>query len=68
MTTLSPLTVTFGRGDWLRLPSGALVEVCKTRETYNPEVTVRYVDSDGVRSTGCFLLKMTFLLKHAKKI
>lgn len=56
------------RGAWLRLPSGQHVEVFAIKGEFHPEVTLRYLDSDGTVSTGCFVVSLTWLVKFAKKV
>lgn len=55
------------RGDWLVLPSGRTVQVCKVIGDARPEVSLRYLNDDGVQSTGSFDVKLAWLLKNAKR-
>jgi hypothetical protein len=52
------------RNDWL-LPSGKLVAVCTIKGERNPEVSLRYLDTDGVQSTMDFTMRLSFLIKNA---
>jgi hypothetical protein len=57
------------RGDWLKLPSGAVVSVCKIEMRDGVEnVSLRYLDSDGVMATGDFLMTLKHLRAHAEKV
>jgi|GEM_PF-3180301 len=56
------------KGDWLQLPSGRFIEVCKIVGENRPEVHVRHLDSDGVKATGSFILSLAFLLAHGRRL
>lgn len=56
------------KGQWLRLPSGRLVQVCKIIGDHNPQVSLRYLDDDGVMATGDFLVLLTWLVVHARRV
>jgi hypothetical protein len=58
-------------GRWLRLPSGKIVQVCKIIDKINPQnpdVSLRYLDDDGVMATGDFVMRMGWLVVHASNI
>lgn len=55
------------RGDWLILPSGRTVEVCKIIGDTRPEVSLRYLNDDGVMATGDFVVRLSWLLSFAKR-
>ena len=55
------------RHDWLMLPSGKLVAVCAIKGTSNPEVSLRYLDNDGVRATMDFTMRLSFLIQNARR-
>ena len=55
------------KGAWLLLPSGQHVEVFAVKGDRHPEVTLRYLDSDGKASAGCFVVSLTWLVNFAKK-
>lgn len=56
------------RGDWLRLPSGHIVEVCKIMGESSPDVSLRYLDDDGVMATGDFIVKLSWLVANSKNV
>ena len=72
--------MTVKKGDWYRMPSGQTAEVCSQQEVLQPmqdgdtkpmfvtEVTLRYLNTDGAMAAGEFYLKLTFLLKHGKRV
>lgn len=63
-----PRITKVSRGDWLVLPSGRTVQVCKVIGDTRPEVSLRYLDDDGVQSTGSFDVKLAWLLQNAKRV
>ena len=62
-----PRLVNISRGDWLVLPSGRTVQVCKVSGDTRPEVSLRYLDDDGVQSTGSFDVRLSWLLANARR-
>jgi hypothetical protein len=56
------------RGDWLTLPSGRTVQVCRIDGVLHPEVSLRYLDDDGVMATGDFIVKLSWLLTNARRV
>ena len=56
------------KGAWLLLPSGQHVEVFAVKGEHHPEVTLRYLDSDGTVSTGCFVVRLDWVVNFAKKV
>lgn len=70
MTTAIPFTrpVKLSRGDWLTLPSGRTVQVCRIVGESRPEVSLRYLDEDGVMATGDFIVTLAWLLTNGKKV
>ena len=56
------------RHDWLRLPSGAVVSVCRVGGEAKPNVEVRYLDKDGVQSTGSYTVTLQWLHTYATKV
>lgn len=63
-----PRLTRVARGDWLILPSGRTVQVCKIIGDNRPDVSLRYLDEDGVQSAGSFEVSLTWLLHHGKKV
>lgn len=63
-----PRITKVSRGDWLILPSGRTVQVGKVVGDTRPEVSLRYLDDDGVQSTGSFDVKLAWLLQNAKRV
>lgn len=55
-------------GDWVRLPSGRIATICKITGDNRPEATLRYLDNDGVKSTGEFEVKFEFLQTYAVRV
>lgn len=62
-----PRITKVSRGDWLILPSGRTVQVCKVVGDTRPEVSLRYLDDDGVQSTGSFDVRLSWLLANARR-
>ena len=62
-----PRITKVSRGDWLVLPSGRTVQVCKVIGDTRPEVSLRYLDDDGVMATGDFIVRLSWLLSCAKR-
>lgn len=57
------------RNDWLKLPSGSVVAVCRIETIRGVEqVSLRYLDEDGVMATGDFLMTLSHLKKYAEKV
>jgi hypothetical protein len=56
------------KGDWIRLPSGRIAVICEIAGTNRPDATLRYLDNDGVMSTGEFDMKFEFLQIHTVKV
>lgn len=56
------------KGDWLLLPSGRAVQVSKVVGERQPDVSLRYLDDDGVQSTGSFNVSLRWLLANGKKV
>lgn len=56
------------RGDWLLLPSGRTIEVCKVIGESHPEVSIRYLDDDGVRAIHDFVVRLSWLLMYGGKL
>lgn len=62
------MTALVSKGQWFRLPSGKVVEVCGTKGPRHVEVVLRYLDDDGAMAPGEFQLSLEFLLKHGKRV
>ena len=62
-----PRITKVSRGDWLILPSGRTVQVGKVVGDTRPEVSLRYLDDDGVQSTGSFDVRLSWLLANARR-
>lgn len=60
--------ITVAPKDWLELPSGSLVQVCKIVGVLHPEVSLRYVDEMGVMAHGEFRMKLDLLKRVAVKV
>ncbi len=56
------------QNDWVRLPSGRIATIRKVSGQNRPDATLRYLDEDGVMSTGEFEMKFEFLQKFAVKV
>jgi hypothetical protein len=56
------------QNDWVRLPSGRIATIRKVTGQNRPDATLRYLDEDGVMSTGEFEMKFEFLQKFAVKV
>ena len=54
--------------DWVRLPSGRIATIRKITGENRPDATLRYLDDNGVMSTGEFEVKFEFLQKFAVKV
>ena len=71
LTLLENRQTKVAKGRWLRLPSSKIVQVCKIIDKINPrnpDVSLRYVDDDGVMATGDFVMRMNWLAAHATNI
>ena len=55
-------------GDWVRLPSGRIATIRKITGENRPDATLRYLDDNGVMSTGEFDMKFEFLQSYAVKV
>lgn len=74
------MTVDVVKGQWYRLPSKRVAEVCHSREVRLPlrdtdtlprvatEVTLRFLDDDGAMAPGEFQLSLEFILKHCARV
>jgi hypothetical protein len=56
------------QNDWVRLPSGRIATIRKITGESRPDATLRYLDDNGVMSTGEFEMKFEFLQKFAVKV
>ena len=61
------------KGQWYRLPSGQMVEVCGVVKvivpaTFTHEVTLRYLDADGAMSPNDFQLSLEFLQTRSERV
>lgn len=68
------------KGDWLKLPSGKVVEVRRLNLVRMPrkdgdkgprlatEVTLRFLNADGAMAPGEFALSLTFINTHCKRV
>jgi hypothetical protein len=55
-------------GDWVRLPSGRIATIRKITSNNRPDATLRYLDDNGVMSTGEFEVRFQFLQTWAVKV
>lgn len=56
------------RNDWIRLPSGRCAAVCRVSPDVESEVSLRYLDEDGVMDNNEFKVRLAFIQTHAFKI
>ena len=59
---------TVTKGQWFRLPSAKLVQVCAINGDRHPEVVLRYLDAEGAMAPGEFQLSLQFMLKHTRRV
>ena len=61
------------KGQWYRLTSGKIVEVCcilkvEVPATFTHEVTLRYVDSNGAMSPNDFQVSLGFMQARTERV
>lgn len=54
--------------DWIKLPSGRVVEVRRIVGDHHPDAEVRYLNEDGAMAAGCFTVKLAFLAAHGERV
>lgn len=74
------MTAAVVKGNWFRLPSGNVAEVCRLKLVRVPrqdgdrgpglatEVALRFLDADGAMAPGEFTLSLTFITTYCRRV
>lgn len=54
--------------DWIKLPSGRMVQVCRIVGEHHPDAEVRYLDENGAMAASSFQVKLSFLAAHGERL